>query len=69
MTDTAGNLVTKQGKIRRLLSAIYTWAEALENSGFGYALDRIDRLERKVAELSEELRESHKNSFRDSPPR
>ena len=66
MTDTAINLVPKQGKLRRFVATVFEWLEALEHTSFDYTHDRIDRLERKVAELTEELRESHASSSRDS---
>ena len=70
MTDTAINLVPKQGKLRRFVATVFEWLQAFEHSaGFDYTHDRIDRLERKVAELTEELRESHASSSRGSSPR
>jgi len=69
MTDTAINLVPKQGKLRRFVATVFEWLQALEYTSFDYTHDRIDRLERKVAELTEELRESRASSSRDSSPR
>ena len=69
MNDTAINLIPKQGKLRRFVVAVWEWLQALEYSSFDYTHDRIDRLERKVAELTEELRESDASSSRDSSPR
>lgn len=69
MTDTAMNLAPRQGKFRRFLAIIFEWLQALEYSSFDYTVDRIERLERKVAELTEELRQSRASNSRDSSPR
>ena len=69
MTDTAINLVPKHGKLRRFVATVFEWLQAFERTSFDYTHDRIDRLERKVAELTEELRASHASSSRDSSPR
>jgi hypothetical protein len=58
MTDTANHLVPEQGKFRRALAAAFVWIEAMDYSSFDYTLDRIERLEREVGELKEELRQS-----------
>ena len=58
MTDTANHLVTKQGKLRRALAAVFVWLQAMEYTSFDYTLDRIERLEREVGQLKEELRQS-----------
>jgi hypothetical protein len=58
MTDTANHLVTEQGKFRRTLAAVFTWIEAMDCTSFDYTLDRIERLEREVGQLKEELRQS-----------
>jgi len=58
MTDTANHLVPVQGKLRRALAAAFAWIEAMDYSSFDYALDRIERLEREVGRLKEELRQS-----------
>ena len=58
MTDTAKHLVPEQGKFRRALAAVFAWIEAMDYSSVDYALDRIERLEREVGELKEELRRS-----------
>ena len=69
MTDTATNLVPRQGKLRRFAATVFEWLQALEHTSFDYTHDRIDRLERKVAELTEELRESQASTSRDSSRR
>jgi hypothetical protein len=58
MTDTANHLVPEQGKFRRALAAVFAWLQAMEYSSFDYTLDRIERLEREVGQLKEELRQS-----------
>jgi polyhydroxyalkanoate synthesis regulator phasin len=57
MTDTANHLVQLPGKFRRSLAAVLAWIEAMDYSSVDYALDRIDRLEREVEQLKEELRQ------------
>jgi hypothetical protein len=58
MTDTANHLVTGQGKLRRALAAVLAWLQAMDYTSFDYSLDRIERLEREVGQLKEELRQS-----------
>jgi len=58
MTDTANHLIPVQGKFRRALAAVFAWTEAMDYSSVDYALDRIERLEREVGQLKEELRQS-----------
>jgi hypothetical protein len=58
MTNTANHLVPEQGKVRRALAAVATWLEGLDYTSFDYALDRIERLEREVGQLKDELRQS-----------
>ena len=58
MTDTANHPVPEQGKLRRALAAVFAWIEAMDYSSVDYALDRIERLEREVGQLKEELRQS-----------
>ena len=57
MTDTANHLVPEQGKLRRALAAVFAWLQAMEYTSFDYTLDRIERLEREVGQLKEELRQ------------
>jgi hypothetical protein len=68
MTDTANNLVPKRGKLWRFVASVGAWLQALEYTSFDYTQDRIDRLERKVAGLTEELRQSRASSPRESEP-
>jgi hypothetical protein len=57
MTHTANHSVPEQGKFRRTLAAVGAWLDALEHTSYDYTQDRIDRSERKVAGLTEELQE------------
>ena len=68
MTDTTNNLVPNQGKLWRFVAAFGAWLQALDYTSFDYTQDRIDRLERKVVELTEELRQSRASSPRDFAP-
>ena len=56
MTDTARHLVPQQGKLRRSLAFVFAWLQAMEYTSLDYTLDRIERLEREVGQLKEELR-------------
>ena len=58
MTDTANHLVTGQGKLRRALAAVFAWLEAMDTTSSDYTFDRIERLEREVGQLKEDLRQS-----------
>jgi hypothetical protein len=58
MTDTANHLVPEQGKFRRALAAVGAFLQSLDYTSFDYTLDRIERLEREVGRLKEELRQS-----------
>ena len=58
MTNTARHLAPEQGKFRRALAAFWAFLEALEFGSSGYMFDRIERLEREVGRLQEELRQS-----------
>jgi hypothetical protein len=48
----------KQGKFRRALAAVGAWLQALDYTGLDYTLDRTECLERELARLKEELRQS-----------
>ncbi len=58
MTHTANHSVLEQGKIRRALAAAWAFLQSMESTSFDYALDRIERLEREVGRLKEEMRQS-----------
>ena len=68
MPDTAIDPVPKQGKFRRALAAVGAWLQALDYTGFDYTLDRIEGLERELARLKEELRQSREASSSDDHP-
>ena len=57
MTDTANHTVPEQGKFRRALAYAWAFLQALESTSFDYTLDRIERLEREVGRLKEEMRQ------------
>jgi hypothetical protein len=56
MTDTANHLVPAQGKFRRALATFRVWFQRMDYTTFDYTLDRVERLEREVGQLKEELR-------------
>jgi hypothetical protein len=58
MADTAIHPIPKQGKFRRALAAVGAWLQALDYTGFDYTLDRTEHVERELARLKEELRQS-----------
>jgi hypothetical protein len=58
MTHTANLTAPEPGKFRRALAAAWAFLQAMESTSFDYTLDRIERLEREVARLKEELRQS-----------
>jgi hypothetical protein len=55
MTDTANHSVPEQGKFRLALAVVGAFLQSLESTSFDYTLDRIERLEREVGQLKEEL--------------
>jgi hypothetical protein len=58
MTRTANLTAPEPGKFRRAFAAAWAFLQAMESTSFDYTLDRIERLEREVARLKEELRHS-----------
>jgi len=66
MADTAIRPIPKQGKLRRALTAVGAWLQALDYAGFDYTLERTERLERELAQLMEELRQSREASSGDA---
>jgi hypothetical protein len=52
------------GFFTRAWQTLKAWEEALNYSGFDYALDRIGGLEREVADLKDELHRSRATSGR-----
>jgi HAMP domain-containing protein len=57
MTHTANHAVPEPGKFRRAVAAVWAFLQAMESTSFDYTLDRIERLEREVGRLKEELRQ------------
>jgi hypothetical protein len=68
VTHTTNNLVPNKGKLWRFAATVGAWLQALDYTSFDYTQDRIDRLERKVVDLTEELRQSRASSARDFAP-
>ena len=58
MTHAANHAVPEQGKFRRALATVWAVLQAMDSTSFEYSLDRIERLEREVGRLQEELRKS-----------
>ncbi len=64
MTGATKNPAARHGKLWRVAAAIGAWLQALDYTGFDYTQDRIDMLERDVARLTEEVRESRELTAR-----
>ncbi len=58
MTHTANHAVPEPGKFRRAVAAVWAFLQAMESTSFDYTLDRIERLEREVGRLKEEVRQN-----------
>jgi HAMP domain-containing protein len=58
MAHTANRSVPEQGKFRRAVAAVWASLQAMDSTSFDYTLDRIERLEREVGRMREELRQS-----------
>jgi hypothetical protein len=58
MTDTTSHSVPERGKFRRAVAAVWAFLQAMETASFDYTLDRIERLEKEVGRLKEELRQN-----------
>jgi HAMP domain-containing protein len=58
MTHTANHAVPEPGKFRRAVATVWAFLQAMESTSFDYTLDRIERLEREVGRLKEELRQN-----------
>jgi hypothetical protein len=56
MTDTANPSVPEQGKLRRALAGFGAVMKAMDYASFDSTLDRIERLEREVGRLREDVR-------------
>jgi hypothetical protein len=57
MTHTANHSVPEQGTFRRALAAVSAYLQSLDYTSFDYTLDRIERLEREVGRLKEDMRQ------------
>jgi len=57
MSHTAGGLRPKKSRLRRAFETLAAWLQALEYSASDHTLDRIERLEREVTRLNEEIRQ------------
>jgi len=57
MTHTTNHSAPEQGKFRRALAAVSVFLQSLEPTSVDYTLDRIERLEREVVRLKEEMRQ------------
>jgi|GEM_PF-1008865 hypothetical protein len=66
MTHTANHAVSERGKFRRALAAVWAVLQAMDSTNFDYSLDRIERLEREVGRLQEELRQSRNSGAVDT---
>lgn len=62
MTHLANHSASQQGKFRRVFGAVWAFLLRLEATSFDYSLDRIERLEREVAQLKEEMRQSQEQA-------
>ena len=58
MAHTADHSFPEQGKFRRALAAVWAFLQAMDYTSFDYTLDRIERLEREVGRLKDEMRQS-----------
>lgn len=58
MAHTANHSIPERGKFRRAVSAVWDFLQAMDSTSFDYTLDRIERLEREVERLKDELRQS-----------
>lgn len=58
MTHAANHPVPEQGRFRRALAAAWAFLKSMESTSFDYTADRIERLEREVGRLGEEMRQS-----------
>ena len=65
MAYKANHSVPGQGKLRRGLASVFSFLQAMEATPFDYTLDRLERLEREIEQLKDELRQGRKRSFVD----
>ena len=57
MAHTTDHSFPEQGKFRRALAAVWAFLQAMDSTSFDYTLDRIERLEREVGRLKDEMRQ------------
>ncbi|MBY0380364.1 MAG: hypothetical protein K2W78_00360 [Xanthobacteraceae bacterium] len=57
MAITANHSAPKYGKFRHAISAVWAFLQAIDSTSVDYTLGRIERLEREVGRLKEELRQ------------
>ena len=55
MISTATPMLPERGKFRRALAAVLGWLEAMDYNTGDCTVDRVDRLEREVRRLKDEL--------------
>lgn len=58
MTQATNPSAPARGVFRRALAASWAFLQRMESGSAGYTFDRIERLEREVGRLQEELRKS-----------
>lgn len=58
MTHSANHAAPETGIFRRALASAWALLQAMEYTSFDYTLDRIERLEREVGRLREEMEKS-----------
>lgn len=66
MTESLSIWVVIKVKFWRFLATASNFFKALDYTSFDYTLDRIERLERKVMGLAEELRQIRASSSGDA---
>lgn len=58
MAQTANHSSPQQGSLRRAFAGFWSFLQAMDYTSFDYTHDRIERLERVVRRLKEDLRQS-----------
>ena len=66
MTYTTNHPVPEQGKLGRALASVFSFLQAMEATPFDHTLDRLERLEREIEQLKDELRQSRKSGVVDA---
>ena len=65
MTYTANSQALQPGTLRRALGSLFSFLRAMEATPLDYPLNRLDRLQREVGELKDELRRSRETALVD----